>query len=140
MLSVDLQLPSDLAAKLEATVQRIVEIAHPQEVILFGSYAEGRAGEDSDLDLLVVAETPSTVRLAAELHEALEPLLAPLSFDLLVCTPESWETGRRVRGFVTREADRKGVRLYYSVLSAHRRALGELHLRIARGQQAALDG
>lgn len=65
---------------------------------------EALAQAAQEADVLVVAETPSAVRLAAELHEALEPLLAPWSFDLLVCTPESWETGRRVRGFVTREA------------------------------------
>ena len=112
MTPVDLQLPPELATSLEAAVDRIIEIAGPREIILFGSYAEGRAREGSDLDLLVVADTPSWVRLAAELREALEPLLAPLNFDVVVCTPQSWEKGRRVRGFVTWEADRKGVRLY----------------------------
>jgi predicted nucleotidyltransferase len=112
MTPVDLQLPLEMATKLEAAIARIIEIARPREIILFGSYAQGRAQEGSDLDLLVVADTPSWVRLAAELREGLAPLLAPLSFDLLVCTPKDWEIGRRVRGLVTWEADRKGVRLY----------------------------
>lgn len=34
--------------------RRIVEIAHPQRVILFGSAARGEMGPDSDLDVLVV--------------------------------------------------------------------------------------
>ena len=59
MPAADLQptLPPDVAARLDEAVRRIVEIAGPQLVILFGSYAEGTANEDSDIDLLVVAET-----------------------------------------------------------------------------------
>ena len=35
-------------------VRRIVEIAHPQRIILFGSAARGEMGPNSDLDVLVV--------------------------------------------------------------------------------------
>jgi predicted nucleotidyltransferase len=35
-------------------VQRIVEIAHPLRIILFGSAARGAMGPHSDLDVLVV--------------------------------------------------------------------------------------
>ncbi|MFA7241531.1 MAG: nucleotidyltransferase domain-containing protein [Sulfuricellaceae bacterium] len=35
-------------------IQRIVSVAQPSRVILFGSYGRGEANEDSDLDLLVV--------------------------------------------------------------------------------------
>src|SRR6266852_3673346 len=35
-------------------VQRIVEIAHPLRIILFGSAARGEMGPHSDLDVLVV--------------------------------------------------------------------------------------
>lgn len=42
---------------IEAAVDRMVAVAHaPLKVILFGSRAEGRAREDSDVDLLVVEE------------------------------------------------------------------------------------
>ena len=102
----------DLQSALDAAVRRIVEVAQPHRVILFGSYAEGRQREGSDLDLLVVAETTSPIHLGATLHEALEPILAPLEFDILVRTPEAWERGRHLRGFVTHDADHKGVRLY----------------------------
>jgi predicted nucleotidyltransferase len=36
--------------------KRIVDALAPERVILFGSYAEGRATADSDLDLLVVTD------------------------------------------------------------------------------------
>jgi len=102
----------DVSTRLEEAVKRIVEIAQPELVILFGSHAEGRASDDSDLDLLVVAETDSRVHLAVAIDEAIRPILAPLSFDILVRTPERWELGRRTPGFISRDADRKGVRLY----------------------------
>lgn len=40
--------------KVDELVQRIVEIAHPLRVILFGSAARGEMGPNSDLDVLVV--------------------------------------------------------------------------------------
>ncbi|MDA1143152.1 MAG: nucleotidyltransferase domain-containing protein [Planctomycetota bacterium] len=39
---------------LEDLVRRIVEIAHPLRIILFGSAAKGQMGPNSDLDALVV--------------------------------------------------------------------------------------
>jgi len=40
--------------KVDELVRRIVEIAHPLRVILFGSAARGEMGPHSDLDILVV--------------------------------------------------------------------------------------
>jgi predicted nucleotidyltransferase len=39
---------------LDDIIRRIVEVAHPEKIILFGSAATGRMGPDSDLDLLVI--------------------------------------------------------------------------------------
>jgi predicted nucleotidyltransferase len=39
---------------LNEVVRRIVEIAHPRRIILFGSAARGQMGPNSDLDILVV--------------------------------------------------------------------------------------
>lgn len=105
-------LPPDVAAKLDEAVRRIVGIASPQLVILFDSYAEGTANEDSDIDLLVVAETDRLISTEVQLSRALREVLGPLAFDLVVHTPDWWEKARLVRGFVAREADLKGVRLY----------------------------
>lgn len=48
--------PGTLAAPdlLAEVVRRIVEVARPERIILFGSAARGDAGRDSDLDFLVV--------------------------------------------------------------------------------------
>ena len=39
---------------LEELVRRIIAVAHPRRIILFGSAARGDMGPDSDLDVLVV--------------------------------------------------------------------------------------
>ena len=44
-------------ATIEAVVQLIAERFDPEQVILFGSFARGEAGEHSDVDLLVVLRT-----------------------------------------------------------------------------------
>ena len=105
-------LPPDLDAGLREAVRVIVEIAYPRAVILFGSWAEGTATDNSDVDLLVVAAAENRPLLAARLRHALRPLLAPRQVHLIVYRPEQWESGRRVIGFVTYEADNYGVKLY----------------------------
>jgi uncharacterized protein len=104
--------PPDLAAKLDEAVRVIVDLAHPELVILFGSYAEGTQTPESDLDLLVVAETDSPAETAVRVRRGLRDFLRPLALDILVYPPEAWERYRWVWGFVTREADQRGVRLY----------------------------
>jgi predicted nucleotidyltransferase len=61
-----LSLPSDLNAALREAVRAAVEIAHPQAVILFGSWAEGTATAGSDVDL-----RPGAIVSAAELRPTL---------------------------------------------------------------------
>ncbi|TAK33474.1 MAG: nucleotidyltransferase domain-containing protein [Chloroflexota bacterium] len=39
---------------IQELVRRIVEVAHPVRIILFGSAARGQMGPDSDIDVLVV--------------------------------------------------------------------------------------
>ena len=45
--------------KLEGFIRCIVEVAHPVEVIAFGSRARGEHRPDSDLDLAVIVEDPA---------------------------------------------------------------------------------
>lgn len=45
--------------KIRNTVQKLQDIYALRQVSIFGSYADGRATEESDLDLLVEFEQPS---------------------------------------------------------------------------------
>ncbi len=78
-----------------------------RKVVLFGSYARGTALPDSDIDLLVVAETslPPQGR-----YGAVRRLLAdcPAAFDIIVKTPEEYERWRSVVNHIVYFADRYG--------------------------------
>ncbi len=43
---------------LNYIISKIVSSIHPEKIILFGSYAKGHALPDSDLDLLVINDSP----------------------------------------------------------------------------------
>ena len=51
---------------IQDIVERIVAIAHPRMVILFGSAARGELGPNSDLDFLVVVDEPVHRRRVAQ--------------------------------------------------------------------------
>jgi hypothetical protein len=45
-------------SKINQIVERIVNFYDPDKIILFGSYAYGIPDKDSDLDFLIVKDTP----------------------------------------------------------------------------------
>ncbi|HCP99747.1 MAG TPA: DNA polymerase III subunit beta, partial [Candidatus Latescibacteria bacterium] len=47
-------IPQDIDKVLEEVTHKIVDIFHPEQIILFGSYAYGTPTRDSDVDLLVI--------------------------------------------------------------------------------------
>lgn len=92
-------------------VNRIVAVAQPQKVILFGSAARGELGPDSDLDLLVIkAGVPHRRRLAQEIHRRLCGILLPV--DVIVVRPEDLEDFGKQPGSVLKTALREGIELY----------------------------
>jgi len=103
---------TELREALQAAVRRIVETVRPRTVILFGSWAEGRATTDSDVDLLVVAQTDDPLGLSVALRGQARAggLAAPL--DLLVVTPDEWDRLSAIPGHALHEAALSGVRLY----------------------------
>lgn len=80
----------------ELVVQRIKErlIAQycPQKIILFGSYAHGESGPDSDLDLLIIKETSDRfVDRWTTVQRILTGTHRSLPVDTLVLTPQEIE-------------------------------------------------
>lgn len=100
-------------------VRRVVARACRREgarrAILFGSYARGEADAWSDLDLLIVCETP---RPWLERHCAFADVLDAFpGSDLLIYTPAELEEVRARSGFIER-AEGEGVVLYDSAEAA----------------------
>lgn len=92
-------------------VRRIVEVADPERIMLFGSRARRDYRPDSDIDILVVAESAEPrYKRAGRLYTALASL--PLEVDVLVYTPREIEEWSRVpQAFVT-TATREGLVVY----------------------------
>ena len=92
-------------------VRRIAVQFQPDKIILFGSHARGKAGPDSDVDLLVVMPVEgSKRRKATEIDGALADRTIPV--DLIVVTPEEFERARHQIGSVLRPAALEGLVLY----------------------------
>jgi uncharacterized protein len=96
---------------LDAIVARIEAVARPERIVLFGSRARGDARDNSDFDLLVIAESDEPrYRRAAPLYAALADV--PVEADVLVYTPAEVNEWRAVpQAFVT-TAIREGHVLY----------------------------
>jgi len=105
-------LPQALQRGLDEAVARIVELARPEVIILFGSYAEARANAESDVDLLVVAATDRPFHLASTLMGPARAAFPERPVDVVVITPADWERLRHIPGQIVHEAAHYGVRLY----------------------------
>jgi predicted nucleotidyltransferase len=98
-------------ALLPEITQRILEVSDPEQIILFGSYARGDNGPDSDLDLLVVLRAVQSTRAESiRLKRALRGLLVPV--DILVATPEQLERHRNTVGLIYRTVLSEGKLVY----------------------------
>lgn len=96
---------------LQEIVHRIVEVAHPQQIILFGSAVKGNIGPHSDVDLLVVVETPvHRRRLAQSIYRNLVGV--GFAADVVVVTTEDLHRYRDHPGMVIRPALAEGKVLY----------------------------
>lgn len=74
-------------------VRRVVEVAKPQRIVMFGSAARGTMGADSDVDLLVVKSGRfQRGRLVDAIYRNLRGAGAPV--DVIVVTPEEVERYR----------------------------------------------
>ena len=97
-------------AILEEIVRRVVEVAEPEKIILFGSAARGEMGPDSDVDLLVVKSTAYRRKLAQTIYKNLLGLTQPV--DVVVVTPGDLERYAYSPALVFESALREGRIVY----------------------------
>lgn len=96
---------------IEAIVRRIVEVARPEKIILFGSGARGEMGPNSDVDLLVIKSGrfhrgQLTEKIYMNLYGSEEAV------DVVVVTPEEVERHRDTHCLVISPALKEGKVLY----------------------------
>ena len=96
--------------RVEEAVRRIVELASPLQVIVFGSQARGEQREDSDLDLAVIIEEHDPDLVGRIYSETLVGLR--MSVDLLVVEKAKYELYRPWINSVHNYIAEEGVVVY----------------------------
>src|SRR5579872_2804184 len=88
---------ADIDVILNEVRHRLIEAAHPDKIILFGSYARGDFDKDSDLDLLVIL--PQVDDAFGEM-DRLEQILLPLDMpvDVVVYSVDEVRERGHLRG------------------------------------------
>ncbi len=95
---------------IRSVANQIAEKFHPEKIILFGSYAYGKPRPESDVDLLVVLETPlRNSQQAAQIARAIE---YHFGLDLLVRRPQQLTDRLRLGDFFIQEVMENGKVLY----------------------------
>ncbi len=88
-------------------VARVLRVAKPVRIVLFGSAAAGTVTRDSDIDLLIVEEDPADPgHESLRIRRALRGLGRP--FDVIVMSRRRFETTKDVIGGIAYPAHRYG--------------------------------
>ena len=103
--------PTRSTATIRRLTELLIEAAKPKRIIMFGSRARGEAGEDSDLDVMVVEEgVADRAGEMVRLNRLLRSLDIPV--DLLVVSAEKFNYWCDTPGNVYFEAATEGKVLY----------------------------
>ena len=106
----------ELSDDLRRRIRESLEPLRPEKVIVFGSYAHGEAGRDSDVDLIVVLDSdtmPVTyrdrVRNRLLVRRALDALNRDYALDVLVYTLPEWKRFQDAGSAFAKEIASQGV-------------------------------
>ena len=96
---------------LDKIVRRIVKVAEPERIILFGSAARGTMGPNSDIDILIIKRGQFH---RGHLTEAIYMNLIGVgqAVDVIVVTPEDVERYQNSHPLVIAPALREGKEIY----------------------------
>ena len=95
---------------LDSIVGRVVEVAEPEKIILFGSAVRGRVGRNSDIDLLIIKGGADPLDVMARIYSRLYGIGAAV--DAIVVSPEDVERYKDSHALVIKPALQEGVVVY----------------------------
>ena len=96
---------------LNEVVRRVLTVARPDRIILFGSAVTGQMTRDSDIDLLVVEPKPANTRdRSVRIRRALGDVEYPV--DVIVMSSERFEETKNIVGGIAYPARKYGRVLY----------------------------
>ncbi len=99
-------------ATLNDIVKRIVDVADPEKIILFGSAARGDSGRNSDVDLLIIKDGEDALTLMSRIYGVMQGV--GVAVDALVVSPEDVERFKNSHSLIIKPALQDGVVIYES--------------------------
>jgi predicted nucleotidyltransferase len=112
---------------LREIIRRIVQVARPEKIILFGSAARGQMGPHSDVDLLVIKRGEfDQSRLVGDIYVNLHGV--GQAVDVILVTPEQVERYRNTHCLIIAPALREGKEVYHAPTLPARRPQGMVDL------------
>jgi len=98
--------------RLDEMIAKLVEIYSPERVYLFGSFARGDAGPDSDYDLMVIVpdDTPRALRDNSKIYDHMWDL--GVAADVLVWTESAYQRRLHIVASLPATIEREGKVLY----------------------------
>ena len=98
-------------ATLDEIVQRILSVASPEKIILFGSAVTGEITEDSDIDLLIIEPSiDDRQHEYVRIRRALRDIALP--FDIVLISSDYFESTKDIVGGIAYPVNREGRVLY----------------------------
>ncbi len=105
-----------LSDEVRDEIRESLRPLHPERVIVFGSYAQGGADQDSDIDLIVVLDSDTVPETYHErmmnrllVRRALDALNREYALDVLVYTLAEWKRFQDSGSAFAREVASQGV-------------------------------
>lgn len=97
--------------KVKKIIAKIRETSLPETIYLFGSYAAGKTGENSDLDICVIKENFADKQ--QELVKIKKGLFGfDIPMDILLFNKESFSKRKNIWGSIQYEIFHKGIKVY----------------------------
>jgi predicted nucleotidyltransferase len=107
---------TELPDELRDQIRKALKPMHPEKVIVFGSYAHGEPGRDSDIDLIVVLDSEAEPQTYHErmmnrllVRRALDELNRDYALDVLVYTAPEWRRFQNSGSAFSKEVASQGV-------------------------------
>lgn len=99
-------------AKINAAMRRMVQVAHPSRVVLFGSAARRGTDAPRDADFLIISQraVKSPRKESVRIRRALRGIAMPM--DILLISEPQWQDAAIRPGLIYREALRDGKVIY----------------------------
>ena len=96
---------------LDEIIRRIVEVAQPERIILFGSAAQGDMTRNSDVDLLIIKEG-GDANLRAQIYEKMYGVR--VAVDAILVSPTDIDRYKDSHALVIKPALQEGRVVYES--------------------------